>query len=53
MLFQDTRDIPYAYITRSDLCVHTKGADTQTHYRLHKVVQRTYPTLIADTAFLY
>ena len=25
MLYQDTRDVPYAYITRSDLCVHTKG----------------------------
>ena len=30
-----------------------KGADTQTHYRLHKVVQRTYSESVTDTAFLY
>ena len=25
MLYQDTRDIPYAYITRIDLCSHQRG----------------------------
>ena len=42
------------YHEKWSVCSHApKGADTQTHYRLHKVVQRTYSESVTDTAFLY